>query len=390
MADEPIHVAVMNDVIPVSGGAERLIVHQLLALDPARFERTLIVTRWDPAVAASAAGAGVIARLEAAGVRVAGIRRRSRVSPRAWLSVVRLLRRRGVDVLHSHKTGANYAAVVVGRLAGVPVIAHEHLAHGDGVHFGLSRARKLADRHLMGRLATMVLCVSEADDARLVAVEHLPRRKVRLVPLGIPAPETCPPSRADARRELGLAQDDIVIVATAMLRPEKRHDVLVAALARLGPAGAGAVTLVTGDGVPRGALEAQAQSLALGARVRFLGTRTDVPRILAAADIGVLCSDREGTPLALLEYMQAGLGIAATRVGGVPDMIRDGREGLLVAPGSPAELAEALTRLCADPDLRYRLGAAARRRRHDTFDLPGFVHTLEELYGELAGAGTPR
>ncbi len=389
MVVEPIHVAVMNDVIPVSGGAERLLVHQLLALDPARFERTLIVTRWDPAVAASAAGAGVIARLEAAGVRVVGIRRRSRLSPRAWLSVVRLLRRRGVDVLHSHKTGANYSAVVVGRLAGVPVIAHEHLAHGDGVHFGLSRARKLADRHLMGRLATVVLCVSEADHARLVAVEHLPRRKVRLVPLGIPAPEISPASRADARLALGIAQDDIVIVATAMLRPEKRHDVLVTALAQLGPGGAGVVTLVTGDGVERDALEAQAETLGLGSRVRFLGTRTDVPAILAAADIGVLCSDREGTPLALLEYMQAGLGIAASRVGGVPDTIRDECEGLLVAPGSPADLAAALTRLCADPDLRYRLGAAARRRRRDRFDLPSFVHTIEELYGELVGSISP-
>jgi glycosyltransferase involved in cell wall biosynthesis len=118
--------------------------------------------------------------------------------------------------------------------------------------------------------------------------------------------------------------------------------------------------------------------------VRFLGHRTDVARVLAAADIGVLCSDHEGTPLALMEYMSAGLAIAATEVGGIPAMVRNEREALLVPPGSPAELAARLRRLCDDAALRETLGQAARARCRREFDLRPFVRTLEALYLDLA------
>lgn len=377
-----MHVAFLNDVIPVSGGAERLLVQTLVALDGDRFQRTLIVTRWDPEVAASDAGAGVLLRLERAGVGVVGVRRTRRLSPRAWLTVVRHLRRERVDVLHSHKLGANLAAVVVGRLAGVPVVAHEH-----GLRTPLSPARGFADRRLIGSLAAVVLCVSEADHRRLVDVERLPAEKVRLVQLGIPARETEPASRPVSRRALGLPADGVVVVATAALRPEKRLDVLLDALAELRSAGVEITAVLMGDGPEREALEAQAERLGLGARARFLGNRTDVQDVLAAADIGVLCSDREGTPLAVLEYMQAGCGIVATSVGGVPAVIRHEREGLLVAPGSPGELAQALGRLSADTDLRETLGRAARERCLDRFGLDRFIRTLADLYRSLAGSG---
>jgi glycosyltransferase involved in cell wall biosynthesis len=368
------HVAFINDVIPVSGGAERLLVQTLLALDPGEFDRTLIVTRWDPPAAESDAGSGVLLRLEQAGVDVIGIRRRSRLDIRAWVTILRCLRRAGIDVVHSHKFGANIGAVVLGRLAGVPVVAHEH-----GLRHGLSRTRRLADRHVIGRLAAVVLCVSEADRHRLVTTEGLPDQKVRLIRLGIPAPEAPSIAPADARGELGLDPAGVVVVATAMLRPEKRLDILLAAVARIEPA-CNLTVVIVGDGPERAALEAQAALLDLGSRVRFLGARTDVARVLAAADIGVLCSDREGTPLALLEYMQAGLGIVATAVGGVPDVIRDDVEGLLVAPGAPDALARAMSRLAADRDLRQRLGDAARSRCATEFDISTLAGSLERLY----------
>ena len=110
-----------------------------------------------------------------------------------------------------------------------------------------------------------------------------------------------------ARRALGLPADGIVVVATAALRPEKRLDILLDALAELRSAGVEITAVLMGDGPERDALEARAQRLRLGWGARFLGNRTDVQDVLAAADIGVLCSDREGTPLAVLEYMQAGL-----------------------------------------------------------------------------------
>ena len=374
-----IHVAFLKDTLPVTGGAERVLMQTLLSLDRSRFERTLILTRWDPVLADSDAGADVLATLEGAGVRVRGVRRTSRLSPRAWVTIVRWLRTQRVDVLHAHKFGANLAGVAVGRLTGVPLIAHEH-----GLRARASAARRLADRHLIGREAALVLCVSEADRDRLVRSEHLPPAKVRHVPLGVAAPDAAPASRAEVRRELGLAADAIVLAITAVLRPEKRVDVLLAAFARLSATTPGAVLVVMGDGPQRASLEAQAATLAPGGSVRFLGHRTDVARVLAAADIGVLCSDHEGTPLALMEYMDAGLAIAATDVGGVPAMVGNGREGLLVPAGSPAELAGALRRLCADPALRDALGRAARARCRRDFDLEPFMRTLEALYQDLA------
>ena len=373
-----IHVAFLKDILPVTGGAERLLMQTLLSLERSRFERTLIITRWDPLLADSEAGAGVLAALESAGVRVLGIRRTSRLSPRAWVTIIRWLRMHRVDVLHAHKFGANLAGVVIGRLTGVPVIAHEH-----GLRASPSPARRLADR-LIGRLAAVVLCVSEADRDRLVTTEHLPPRKVRHIPLGIAAPDAMPASRAEARRDLGLPAEGVVIVTTAVLRPEKRLDVLLAAFAEVRSTTPDAVLLVMGDGPQRESLETQAATLALGRGVRFLGHRTDVPGVLAAADIGVLCSDHEGTPLALMEYMNAGLAIAATEVGGVPAMVRNEREGLLVPPGSPAELAAGLRRLCADVPLREALGQAARVRCRREFDLGPFVLALEALYLDIA------
>ena len=373
-----IHVAFLNDILPVTGGAERLLMQTLLSLERSRFERTLIITRWDPLLADSEAGAGVLAALESAGVRVLGIRRTSRLSPRAWVTIIRWLRLHRVDVMHAHKFGANLAGVVIGRLTGVPVIAHEH-----GLRASPSPARRLADQ-LIGRLAAVVLCVSEADRDRLVTTEHLPPRKVRHVPLGVAAPDAMPASRAEARRDLGLPAEGVVIVTTAVLRPEKRLDVLLAAFAEVRSTTPDAVLLVMGDGPQRESLETQAATLALGRGVRFLGHRTDVPGVLAAADIGVLCSDHEGTPLALMEYMNAGLAIAATEVGGVPAMVRNEREGLLVPPGSPAELAAGLRRLCADVPLREALGQAARVRCRREFDLRPFVLALEGLYLDIA------
>ena len=140
-------VAFLLDAIPVSGGAERLVFQTLLAIDRARVECTLIITRWDQEVAASGPGAHILQELETAGVRVIGIRRTSRLSPRTWWAIVRTLRTHRIEVIHSHMFGSNLHAVVTGRIAGVPVIAHEH-----GLRSSLSVKRRLVDRHLIGRL----------------------------------------------------------------------------------------------------------------------------------------------------------------------------------------------------------------------------------------------
>jgi glycosyltransferase involved in cell wall biosynthesis len=143
-------------------------------------------------------------------------------------------------------------------------------------------------------------------------------------------------------------------------------------------------------------LEALAVSNGIGDAVMVLGERGDVPDLLAVADLAVLSSHNEGRPLALLEYMEAGKPIVATRVGGVPEIIDHGVHGVLVPPGSPEALAEAVDELLGHPERAAAMGARAQERRRRDFDFDVMIQRLEDLYLELweakaAGSnGTPR
>jgi glycosyltransferase involved in cell wall biosynthesis len=121
----------------------------------------------------------------------------------------------------------------------------------------------------------------------------------------------------------------------------------------------------------------------LGQAVHLLGRRADVPDILRALDVAVCCSNSEGSPLSVMEYMQAGLAVVATSVGGIPDLIEPGVHGLLVPPRDPPALAAALADLLAEPDRARAMGDRARKRQLAEFDIDVLVHRLEALYLEL-------
>src|SRR5262249_38099065 len=144
--------------------------------------------------------------------------------------------------------------------------------------------------------------------------------------------------------------------------------------------------VLAGDGPDRSKLEAQARALGLGENARFLGVRHDIQSLYAAVDVFALPSLEEGSPNALLEAMACGRAIVASRVGGVPEVVEDGRSGLLVEPGSPAALAEALARLASDAPLRHRLGREAARRVRERFDIARMAETHATLYRDLLGA----
>ena len=141
--------------------------------------------------------------------------------------------------------------------------------------------------------------------------------------------------------------------------------------------------LIAGEGSERARLQALIGELGLGDIVLLLGRWLDVPNLLAELDVAVCASDFEGSPLAVMEYMEAGLPIVATRVGGVPDLIDDGVHGLLVEPGSPIGLAQAIEDLLSDRVRASALGQHARERRRREFDLDVMVGNIEALYEEL-------
>ena len=258
-------------------------------------------------------------------MRFLGLTRRGRWDLAAWGPLVRLLRSGAVDVVHGHMFGSNVWAVVLGRLTGVPVvIAHEHSWAFSG-----DRTRRLVDRHVIGRGSDVVIACSEEDRRRMIEVEGIAARRVLFVPNGIAAREPTP--GLNPRLALGLAADAPVVGSVGALRPEKRFDVLLRAAARLVAAWPGLRVVIVGAGPERGRLEALAAELGLVDAVMLLGARTDVPDVIRAFDVAVNCSDFEGTPLSVLEYMEAGLPVVATRVGGLPSLIDHGVHGLLGA-----------------------------------------------------------
>jgi glycosyltransferase involved in cell wall biosynthesis len=374
----PLRVLTLVDRLGTSGGGERLAMEITRRLDPERFERFYCVSRLDEGALADDLASRTVTRLRDEGVNVIGLGRRSSAAIWEWRPLVRLLRDRRVDVLHSHKFGSNVWAAVIAPLARVPVfVAHEHTWSFEG-----RPVRRLLDRRLIGRNSSAFLAVSEEDRRKMIEVEHIDPDAVTVVPNGIDAlPDG---DGARVRRELGLADDDPVVGAVAVLRPQKGLEILLRAIAELAPDFPRLKLVVAGDGPERTALEELARELGIADRLLLLGLRSDVPDLLAAFDIAANSSWFEGSPLAMLEYMDAALPIVATKVGGVPDLIEPGRDGLLVEPGDVAGLAAGIAELLRDRDRGRAMGEHARARRREQFDLGTTVRRLERMYEDLA------
>lgn len=351
------------------GGAQRLALEAWRQLDPARYRPLLICAR--------AAGAAV-PEARAAGVPVAVLGRLGRAGDLGapW-ALARALRAAGAALLQTplYSRVAPYARLAAA-LAGLPLtVNHEHSRPAAPPWI-----RRAADRLLDRLPGQRYLAVSEAD-ARDLRRQGIAPERIACLPNGIHLAAYGREDRAAARRALGLPSELPILLTPARLHPQKRHADLLAALAHLDEGGRRDwLLLCAGEGELRAALEAQAAAAGLAGRVRFLGRRSDLPRLYAAADLVVLASAVEGQPLAALEAQAASRPVLATAVGGVPEVVADGRSGLLVPPGDPAALAAALARLLDDGALRRTLGEAAGHwaRRH--FDIADHVRVLQELY----------
>jgi glycosyltransferase involved in cell wall biosynthesis len=188
--------------------------------------------------------------------------------------------------------------------------------------------------------------------------------------------------RAETRRALGIADDEVVSLTVANLRRNKDYPTLLEA-ARLAVSREPRLRFLSvGQGPLRADLEALHAASGLGDRFTFLGFRRDIPSLMAAADVFTLSSAHEGLPVAVMEAFAMGLPVVATSVGGVPQQVRDGLEGRIVAPGDPAALAGALIELAQDETLRARMAAAAQRRSSE-YDIRRAVRAQERVYGEL-------
>lgn len=368
------HVLTLTDRIG-DGGAERIATELTLALDGARFRRSVCVTRPTFRYPGDAAELDY-RRLEQAGVEVILLNRRNRYDLTPLRRLAAYVRAERVDVIHAHKFGSNVWATVAGRALKVPIIiAHEHTWSFEG-----QPVRKLLDRHLVARYSDAVIAVSDADRRRMISTVGMPVDKVVLIPNGIVWPSDGDP--AAVRREMGIEPDAPVLAMVAVLRAQKAIPVMLEAMRPLAERFPRLRLLIAGAG-DQGDLRRAASALGVADAVVFLGPRVDVPNILAAADVGVLSSDYEGMPLAVLEYMAAGLPVVATAVGGVPQVVEPERTGILVPRRDPSALAAAIGRLLADPQLARSMGEAGRARQQQQFSREAMAQKVTSLYESL-------
>jgi glycosyltransferase involved in cell wall biosynthesis len=323
---------------------------------------------------------------EASGIAVRKIEMdSSRESPRAIAALARHLRRSRPDVVHTHLLKADAVGALAALLAGRrALLASKHNDERALLHPVYSRVHGL-----LSRLDRRVIVLSD-HVGRFVA-EHgrVPPSKIRRVYYGVdPAPFEAA-SAEGLREELGLSAEDFVVVCVARFAPQKAHAVLLDAFAHALGEEPGLRLLLVGDdpfGDHRQRAEAHAASLGLGERVRFLGIRRDVPRILAASDLFIMSSLWEGLGLVFLEAMAAGKPIVATSVSAVPEVVPDGVAGILVPPNDAITMARAILAIARHPDRARSFGEAGRRWVRERFGVERMVEETLAVLGEVARA----
>jgi glycosyltransferase involved in cell wall biosynthesis len=377
VANRRLRVMTMTDGL--LGGAEGLARQIAQRLDRDRFESTLCVTRWEPTPAAEA----VLAELAENDTDFIGMRRGSRFDLRPWRGLVAEMRRRRIDILHSHKIGSNLWGALIAPRVPVPVlIAHEHTWSWQGQAY-----RRLIDRHLIARRAAAFVAVSQADRRKMTEIEGIPPEKTRFIPIGIPPPRRSP-HPVDLRAELGIRPEQPLVGLVGTLRPQKAYEVMIEAAEILRCEFPGVrVVIVGGEENPAAAerprLELLVRERGLEQSVTLVGFQPNSFDLIDAFDVAAQSSDFEGSPQSVLEFMEAGKAVVATAVGGVPDQVHDGVNGILVEPRAPAELADGIATLLRDQALARRMGAAGREIRRREFSMEVMVARIEDLYEEL-------
>jgi glycosyltransferase involved in cell wall biosynthesis len=278
------------------------------------------------------------------------------------------------DVVLTQSIDAHVIGHGVALRARVPHVAAEH--GGAGIHRGTHRT--LAARLVAPRVARAIA----VSRSQLPDLEELGYRgeRIRVIPNGLP-PLRPARDRSEVRRELGLADDDVAAVLVAVLRPEKRADRFVDGVARAHSLDPRVRGIVVGGGPLLDEIRARAQAADSG--VTVLGQRTDVPELIAAADVVCVTSDVEGLPMSALEAMALARPIVATDVGGLREVVMPGRTGALISTADATALSEELLRLAADPARRTAMGEEALRRFNDTYSVERMVDAYVKLFSEL-------
>jgi len=351
------------------GGLEGVVAQLTARLSPTYEHVVLTLERDGPMRASFDPGVAVIAMGE-------------QHRPDLWNAgrMARLLRALRPDIVHSRNWSC-VDAIVAARLAGVRTVIHGEHGRNATDPGGRSVLRRVG-RRLVSPMVTQFVTVSQDLSRWLLQEVGIPAGKVLAICNGVDTSRFSPGARGTARAELGIEPSSVVIGTVGRLDPVKDQTGLLRAFSRIADR-PDTVLVVAGDGPCRAELLSLITTLGLGPRVRLLGERRDIPRVLAAFDIFVLCSVFEGISNTILEAMATGLPVVATGVGGNPELVADGVTGALVGPRDVEGLAAALSYYVDNPEVAERHGSAGRRRAESDFSLDGMVAAYGHLYERL-------
>jgi len=353
-----------------TGGQEVLVARLVERLDPAQFRSTVIALQ---------GGGWLAGQLQSRGFPVICLNAPEAWSPATIARVAETLRREQVDVVHCH----NRKALLYGGLATLlaPRSRLVYTKHGAS-HWDGGATAQLG--RLVMRRARAVIAVSKDIERGVLEGNWAERGRLHTVLNGVDLEQFRPRQDLNAvRQSIGIPLSSRVVGTVARLSPEKDQASLLAAFARIAPVNSDARLLLVGDGPLRAALEAQARELRITERTHFLGERKDVAELLGSMDVFCLPSLTEGTSLTLLEAMATGLPVVATSVGGTPEVVASDASGLLVEPGRPDQLAEALFQVLQSEALAQRFGAAGRAIVGARYSMQSMVERYAGIYQQV-------
>jgi L-malate glycosyltransferase len=329
-------------------------------------------------------------RLRAEGVAVVCLGRRPGRDWRVAWRMAREVRARGIEVLHAHQYSPFFYAALARLLSGRSprVILTEHGRRYPDV---ISPLRRFANRLFFDRLADAVNAVCAFSARSLSRIDGFSGERIEVIENGIEVSRYGPSSERGAlRQRLGLDPARRYVANIARFHPVKDQAMLLRGFRDVAAARPDVDLLLVGDGPLRPDLEGLVRGLGIEARVRFLGVRLDVPDILRAIEVFALTSLSEAASLALLEAMASAVPAVVTDVGGNPEMVRHGAEGLLVPRGDAAATAAALLRLLDNPAEAAAMGAAGRARVLERYRFEQTIQSYLSLYRRLCRHDLPQ
>jgi len=304
------------------------------------------------------------------------LQRRGLVDFKALWRMIRFLRDRKIDIIHAHGTALFFSALSAFCMSGVKLIWHDHFGR-YATEIRPAWLYRLATTRVAGVIAVNRQLAEWARNNL-----RIPANRAWYVPNFVPELQKTP-----VRVELP-GKPGKRIVCVANLRPEKDHLSLMDAMQAVVAVEPEACLLLAGSEANREHTErvrGRIRRCGLERHVILLGSRPDIPSVLAGCDIGVLSSVSEGMPLALLEYGRAGLATIATRVGQVPEVLDEGRAGQLIAPGRSAELATAILAFLRSAELRATMGAELRSRIKSNYSESAIMAQVIGIYQTVLG-----